>query len=123
MAVDAREMIDKLPPERRRRIRERAAEIKAEEATWRRLQEARGDVAGRLKVQAATVSRLERRMDDYLDALRDSIATMGGELEIVVRFPGQAVRIDRFADGAEERRTDADGPDAPSASPRRSRTS
>jgi len=34
----------------------------------------------------------------YLSTLRSHIEAMGGELEIVARFPDGSVRIDNFAD-------------------------
>jgi len=44
----------------------------------------------------AAVSKLERRTDMYLRTLRSYIEAMGGQLEIIARFPGQAVRIMQF---------------------------
>ena len=37
-----------------------------------------------------------RRTDMYLRTLRSYIEAMGGQLEIIARFPGQAVRIMQF---------------------------
>ena len=34
----------------------------------------------------------------YLSTLRGYIEAMGGELEVIARFPGQAVRITQFED-------------------------
>ena len=46
----------------------------------------------------ASVSKLERRADMYVSTLRGIIAGMGGELEIIARFPDGAVRINQFSD-------------------------
>lgn len=44
-------------------------------------------VAALLGVNQENVSRLERRNDLLLSTLRDYIGAMGGELDIVARFP------------------------------------
>jgi ribosome-binding protein aMBF1 (putative translation factor) len=46
----------------------------------------------------SAISRLERRADMYVSTLRNYIRAMGGELEIVARFPDGSVCIDQFAD-------------------------
>ncbi len=55
-------------------------------------------VAGRLKISQAAVSKLEHRADVYVSTLRDYIEAMGGQLEIVARFPDGDVRIANFAE-------------------------
>lgn len=42
------------------------------------------------------VSKIERRADLYVSTLRKYIEAMGGELEIVARFPDGDVRINQF---------------------------
>ncbi len=49
-----------------------------------------------LRSRQALVSKLERRADMYVSSLRSYIEAMGGELEIVARFPDGAVRIRQF---------------------------
>lgn len=52
------------------------------------------DLAGRLGVQQAAVSRLERREDITLASLRRYVAALGAELEITARAPnGRVVRL------------------------------
>ena len=46
--------------------------------------------------QQAAVLSLERRTDLYLSTLRSYIEAVGGEVEIIARFPHHVVRIDRF---------------------------
>jgi hypothetical protein len=53
-------------------------------------------VAKRLHIKQAAVSKLERRTDMYLCTLRSCIEATGGKLEIIARFPNQAVRINPF---------------------------
>lgn len=53
------------------------------------------EVAARLGMNQGNVSRLERRDDLYLSTLRGYVAALGGELELVARFPdGTEVRIE-----------------------------
>ena len=53
-------------------------------------------LASLLKVQQPAIAKLERRTDMYLSTLRSHIEAMGGELEIVARFPDGSVRITNF---------------------------
>ena len=54
------------------------------------------EVAKKLHINQAGVSKLERRTDMYLSTLRNYIEAMGGTLEIIARFPDQTVRITQF---------------------------
>lgn len=51
------------------------------------------NLAGRLRVNQAAISKLERRADMYLSTLRRVIEAMGGRLEIAARFPEGSIRI------------------------------
>lgn len=51
-----------------------------------------------LHVQQPSIAKLERRTDMYLSTLRSHIEAMGGQLEVVARFPDGAVKISNFAD-------------------------
>ncbi len=109
MAVRFDDYMAKLPKKRQQAIKKRSAELIAEEATLRQLRQARERsqeaVAKKLHIKQAAVSKLERRADMYLSTLRNYIEAMGGELEIVARFPDQSVRITQFeALDFEERR-------------------
>lgn len=46
-------------------------------------------LASDLHIGQASVAKLERRTDMYLSTLRRFVEAMGGELNIVVRFPDQ----------------------------------
>ena len=46
-------------------------------------------LAADLRVNQASIAKLERRTDMYLSTLRRFVEAMGGELEIVARFPDQ----------------------------------
>ncbi len=58
-------------------------------------------LAESLHVNQAAVSKIEHRTDMYISTLRDYIRAMGGELEIIAKFPDGAVRIKNFS-GIEE---------------------
>lgn len=89
MNVD--ESIERLDPDRRRRVEERAAELIAEEMTLRELRKARRftqvRVAAELGITQDGVSRLEKRRDLLLSTLRKTVEAMGGNLSLVARFP------------------------------------
>ena len=53
-------------------------------------------LAKRLGVHQAAVSRLERRREMNLGTLRRFIEAMGGKLEVTARFPDQSIRIAQF---------------------------
>lgn len=60
-------------------------------------------LAEMLHVQQPSVAKLEKRADMYLSTLRSHIEAMGGELEVIARFPEGAVKISRFADLGDSR--------------------
>lgn len=82
------------------------AEAKAEamlaEMPLNELRQARGlsqkMLAEVLHVQQPSVAKIEKRTDMYLSTLRSHIEAMGGQLEIVARFPDGAVKISNFSD-------------------------
>lgn len=53
-------------------------------------------LAKKLHTKQASVSKIERRMDMYISTLRGYLRGMGGELEVVARFPDAVVKIDQF---------------------------
>ena len=71
-----------------------------EELPLAELRRARGlsqkTLAGVLHVDQASISKMERRTDMYISTLRSHIEAMGGELEIVARFPDGTVKIANF---------------------------
>src|ERR1700730_13951748 len=72
----------------------RAAELIAEEFTLRDLRKAKQitqqEVARRLSGRQVYVSRLERRADMKLSTLREYVRALGGDLQLMVTFPGGA---------------------------------
>ena len=60
-------------------------------------------LAQALNVNQAAVSKMEHRTDIYISTLRDYIRAMGGDLDIVARFPDGDVKITNFADQGDVR--------------------
>ena len=82
------------------------AQVKAQamlaEMPLNELRQARGlsqkMLADLLHVQQPSIAKMEKRTDMYLSTLRSHIEAMGGQLEVVARFPDGAVKISNFAD-------------------------
>lgn len=54
------------------------------------------ELARRLGIRQANVSKLERRKDVRVSTLREVIEAMGGELRITAHFPDADYQIDTF---------------------------
>ena len=54
-------------------------------------------LAKTLGVKQSSVSKLERRTDMYISSLRSHNKAMGGELEIIARFPDGELKIADFS--------------------------
>lgn len=93
------ELENKMSPESRARSDAIYRQL-VEELPLAELRRARGlsqkTLAGVLHVDQASISKMERRTDMYISTLRSHIEAMGGELEIVARFPDGTVRIANF---------------------------
>lgn len=60
------------------------------------------ELADRLKVNQAAVSKIERRADMYISTLRRHIEAMGGSLVIQAEFPEGRYQIDSFDEIAQK---------------------
>lgn len=91
----------KMAPESRARADAKAQAMLAE-MPLNELRKARGlsqkMLAEVLHVQQPSIAKIEKRTDMYLSTLRSHIEAMGGQLEVVARFPDGAVKISNFAD-------------------------
>lgn len=106
MARSLDQVLAAVSSKRRTKIEQRASEL----ATLKDLREAmkrtQEDLAARLGVGQDTVSRIERRSDILLSTLRRYVEAMGGELNLVARFPERApLVIDHIAAQASKQRT------------------
>ena len=55
-------------------------------------------LSGTLHVGQAAVAKMEKRTDMYVGNLRRFVEAMGGELDVIARFPEGAVKISNFAE-------------------------
>ncbi len=49
-------------------------------------------------VEQPSIAKIEKRTDMYLSTLRSHIQALGGELDIIARFPDGVVKINNFTD-------------------------
>ncbi len=81
-----------------------AAKVTAlrEEMTLAELRQARqltqATLSDTLHVGQAAVAKMEKRTDMYVGNLRRFVEAMGGELDVVARFPEGSVKIGNFAE-------------------------
>ncbi len=89
-----------LSPTQRARAAAMAQEMVVAEMPLHELRQARAltqaALAESLNVAQPEVSRIEKRTDMYIGTLRRYIEAMGGQLEIIARFPDGAVKINQF---------------------------
>jgi len=101
MAKKFSELRNRMSPEARGRAKAKAKAMLAE-MPLQELRQARGlsqqQLANLLDVQQPAIAKLERRTDMYLSTLRQHIEALGGELEVVARFPDGAIKIRNFSD-------------------------
>src|SRR5215210_5637974 len=101
-----------LSESRRQKIEARAAELAAEEMSLRDLRRAhrltQARVGKALKIGQDGVSRLEQRSDLLISTLRNYVEAMGGDLQLVARFPDRpAVAVTGLAGiASKEQRTE-----------------
>jgi len=53
-------------------------------------------IAQNLKIKQASVSKMETQTDMYISTMRKYIEAMGGELEIIAKFPEGNVKVEKF---------------------------
>lgn len=100
MARKFEELRAQMSPESRARAETMAEKLLAE-MPLHGLRQARGlsqeALAKRLNVKQPSIAKLEQRTDMYISTLRDHIRALGGELEVIARFPEGDVKITNFA--------------------------
>jgi DNA-binding XRE family transcriptional regulator len=101
MAKKFSELRSRMSPEAQARAEAQAQAMLAE-MPLNELRQARGlsqkMLAEVLHVQQPSIAKIERRTDMYLSTLRSHIEAMGGQLEVIARFPDGAVKISNFSD-------------------------
>ena len=99
MAKPFKNLVDRMTPLSRERVRRRTAELSRQMA----LQELRQameltqqEIAAKLQMNQAAVSKLEHQSDMYVSTLRRFLSAVGGELRIVASFAEGDVVISQF---------------------------
>jgi transcriptional regulator with XRE-family HTH domain len=98
MAKNLNDVLAALPPKRRAKVEQRAGELATLKDLRLAVERTQQDLATSLGVGQDTISRIERRSDLLLSTLRRYVQAMGGELELVARFPNRPpVSLDHIA--------------------------
>jgi DNA-binding XRE family transcriptional regulator len=91
MSVPLKKVLQRMSPEMRAAAEADAARMIAEELTLRDLRKAlhmtQERLAAELGVKQESISSLEKRSDMLLSTLRHYVGALGGELELLVKFP------------------------------------
>jgi len=99
MAKSFNQLLKVLPQERRDRIEERAQEMLLEMALQDLRQKrhlTQQQLAERLNLQQAAVSKMEGQSDMHVGTLQRIVAAMGGKLKLVAQFPDEEIVINQF---------------------------
>lgn len=99
MSKTLKQVMKELPVQRRKRIEQRGVDLVQEQLTLRQLRRdlnlTQDRMADFLEVKQGHISKIENRSDMLISTLRDYVAALGGELELVVRLPGRKpVKLD-----------------------------
>ena len=100
MANDLLKLKDKLSAKVIAKANEKAAEMLVE-MNLAKLRQSKcvtqNDIAHTLAMTQPSVAQLEKRGDTYISTLRSYLQALGGELELVVKFPdGTRIHINQF---------------------------
>jgi hypothetical protein len=91
MTVSLKEILERLPEERRHQVEQMAAKLIAEELNLREVRRLRkltqARLSKKLKIGQEGVSRIEKRTDLYISTLRSYVEGVGGKLKLVVELP------------------------------------
>ena len=94
------ELRARMSPEAQRRVEAKSAELEAEMQLAELRQAMRlsqAEIAEVLEVSQSSVAKMEKRADMLVGTLRRFIQAMGGDLELIARFPDRTVKIDTLA--------------------------
>jgi DNA-binding XRE family transcriptional regulator len=94
---------DELSEDRKEKIKLRSKELLAEYNTLQELRQAlelsQCDIAETLQVHQVNISKIENRDDMKLSTLRDYLSSLGGQMRIIVDFPGKdSIILKGFSD-------------------------
>ena len=99
MTKSFKQLRESMSPESQARASEKAQQMLAKMPETE-LQRARSlsqvNIIETLHLKPANLSKIERHIDMYIRTLRSYIEAMGGELDIVARFPNGEIKINNF---------------------------
>ena len=99
MAKQFNNLMNKMSPERRQKVEDRAQALLLEMAL-QELRQTRGltqqQLADILNLNQAALSKMENQADMRVSTLRRILSAMGGEMKIIARFPDEEVVINQF---------------------------
>jgi DNA-binding XRE family transcriptional regulator len=87
MAKKLDDLIASLPKDRQERVQARVMELTTLKDLRLAAQQTQVQMAAALGVRQDTISRLEKRSDMLLSTMRQYVESMGGQLELVAKFP------------------------------------
>jgi DNA-binding XRE family transcriptional regulator len=100
MARPFKELRDRMSPETRdrvdRRVRKTLRKMRLQELRQRVTGITQAELAELLDVTQGAISQLESRHDVLLSKLASYVHALGGELQLIARFPDADVRITQF---------------------------
>jgi transcriptional regulator with XRE-family HTH domain len=106
MAKSFNKLRDKMNPEARERVdrhvRETLLEMTLQELRQKVSGKTQAELAELLEVTQGAISQLEGRHDILLSRLAKYVRALGGDLELIARFPDADVRITQFDESDEE---------------------
>jgi len=93
MAIPYKQVLAEESEESRQWVKQRAAELIAEELNLREMRRLRkltqARLSKKLKIGQEGVSRIEKRTDLYISTLRSYVEGVGGRLKLLVELPDQ----------------------------------
>ena len=101
MSKPFKDLLNKMSPERRERIKVKTGILKNEMALGelrQALDLTQEELANSLHMKQAAISKFEHQSDIYLSTLRRILFAMGADLTIVAHFPDGDVLINQFND-------------------------
>ena len=96
MTKPFKNLISKMSPEAQKRIKAKT-DVMLQEMLLNELRQARAmsqeKLADELNIKQSSVSKIEHRTDIYVSTLRSYIEALGGELNIIAKFPEGQIKI------------------------------
>lgn len=101
MAKPFKNLVEKMSPASRERAADKTKML-LQEMLLNEIRQAKAmsqeKLAEELNIKQSSVSKIEHRADIYVSTLRSYIEALGGELNIIAKFPEGQVKINLFHD-------------------------